>query len=270
MSALKPITKKQRINRDMSRIRSDAIFSVKFLVSPRFLMSLSTVILVVLAASRVEAALDNRSSVPVAESSRNKEPVEYPELEVYLSFSVNRPSLKGDFDGHSFFSGAGLILLVPEVKSSLGLGAALGVKRRFGPTYKNALGAELYVVRSSHDGTWLGLPGEGVLWDVGAGLSWHFLADSRVQPYFKGSMGFTGFDFNLDDAPELDTCSFAGTKWAFGLGLSVYLTPQWFLDIGLSSDNYRFGAPADIRSIVLDPPLTTSTLDFEGRISFRF
>ncbi|MBN2072134.1 MAG: hypothetical protein JW814_11825 [Candidatus Krumholzibacteriota bacterium] len=191
-------------------------------------------------------------------------------MEVYLSFSISRPQLEGDFDGESFFEGAGLVLLVPKVKPALGFGATLGVKRRLGRTLNNALGAEIYVIRSNHNGSWLGLPGEGVLWDVGAGLSWHFLTDRRVQPYFKGSMGFTGFDFNLDDVPEIDTCPFAGTKWAFGFGLSVYLNQMWFLDIGLSGNKYRFGAPADIRSIVLDPPLTSSTFDFEGRICFRF
>jgi opacity protein-like surface antigen len=228
------------------------------------------VILAVLAASCAQAAWGDQQEVPGARSDRSKESFSFPELEGYLSFIISRPTLEGDFDGQTFFQGAGLVLLVPEVEPSLGFGAALGVKRRLGKGLKNALGAELYIVRSNHDGTWMDVPGSGVLWDIGAGLSWHILADRRIQPYFRGSFGFTGFDFNVDDALELDTCPFAGTKWAFGLGLSAYLTPKWFLDIGLSMNSFQFGAPADIRSIVLEPPLSSSTLDFESRISFSF
>jgi len=236
----------------------------------RLWLYVPAVILVVLAAFCVQAAYVDQEEIPGTESGRIKETFSFPELEVYLSFIISRPTLKGDFDGTTFFQGAGLVLLVPEVEPALGFGAALGVKRRLGQGLRNALGAELYIVRSSHDGSWIGVPGSGVLWDVGAGLSWHLLADRRVQPYLKGSFGFTGFDFNVDDALELDTCPFAGTKWAFGFGLSVYLTPKWFLDIGLSRNAFRFGSPADIRSIVLEPPLTSTTLDFESRISFRF
>jgi hypothetical protein len=236
----------------------------------RICLYLLAVIFAVLTASCAQAACGDQQEVPGAGSDRSKESFSFPELEGYLSFMISRSTLKGDFDGTTFFQGAGLVLLVPEVEPAMGFGMALGVKRRLGQGLKNALGAEFYIVRSSHDGTWLDVPGSGVLWDVGAGLSWHLLADRRIQPYLKGSFGFTGFDFNVDAALELDTCPFAGTKRAFGFGLSAYLTPKWFLDIGLSMNSFRFGAPADIRSIVLEPPLTSSTLDFESRISFSF
>ncbi|MBN2185610.1 MAG: hypothetical protein JW746_09810 [Candidatus Krumholzibacteriota bacterium] len=171
----------------------------------RLWLYMPTVVMVILGAFCAEAAGYGHDAVFEGEPGRNKESLSYSELEVFLSFSVSRPQLRGDFDGLTFFEGAGLVLLVPEVNPGPGFGAALGVKRRLGRNLRNALGAEFYCVRSSHDGLWAGLPGEGVLWDVGASLSWHFYADCRVQPYFKGTMGFTGFDFDLDDDLEVDT-----------------------------------------------------------------
>lgn len=194
----------------------------------------------------------------------------FPDLEVCLSFALTRQALEGDFDGETFFQGAGLLLLVPDIEPGFGFGGALSAKRRLGRGDGNALGAEIYVIRSVHEGSWMEAPGRGVLWDVGAGLSWHLFAQSRVQPYIKGVYAFTGFDFDLDDAPDLETCSFAGTKWAFGAGVSLYLTQQWILDLGVMRNRHRFGAPADIRSIVLDPPMGSGTFDLEGRITFRF
>jgi len=228
------------------------------------------VILAILAASSVRAAPAGSSAAPGAGAEQSGARFTWPDLEVYLSFVLSRPALQGGFNGVDFYSGAGLVLLVPEVQPALGFGMELGAKRKMGRSKTNALGAMIYVVRSHHNGTWMDVPGDGVLWDVGVGLAWHMMARRRVQPYLRGTFAFTGFDFNVDETLGLDTCPFAGTKWAFGIGASIYLTPQWFLDIGVSRSMHRFGAPADIRSIVLDPPVSSSTFDFESRISFRF
>lgn len=201
------------------------------------------------AVSIVAASLATMLWAPAATSAETEF---RPKDGVYIALALPYVTIGDDFDGETVFAGTNDVVLVPKIDGAFGLRGSLGV--RF-----SSVAMELNYLKSSHDASVVGIPGEVDYQQFGGDLK-VLVNQQQVQPYVL--VGIYLAEVTLKDGSAsasgaVGDASYQALGLNGGVGLLYNLHPRFALDIGVL---YRLGVFPSAKGVSgewesLDEPL---------------
>lgn len=184
----------------------------------------------------------------------------------YIGFNIPFNNIGGDFNGDTFLDAGSQVILIPKVESSSGLGISVGVKF-------SELAYELNYLSSTHDVTFLGVPGEADYNMVNLDIKYYYSADKRFRPnlLFGFCVPWLVVKDGSTDGVDVGDATFHGLGLNIGGGISYYINPRVSISGGVIFRWISYGsAGASGRSRRLEDNLDGSGIDFNVGITYTF
>ncbi len=149
----------------------------------------------------------------------------------YVGLGAAYNTIGGDLDGTRGLQGGSEIIILPDIKS------AVGIDIRGGYGINNQWAIELNLMSSRHKGDWAGLTKDVTYTSFSVNGKYSLSPSGTVQPYFL--VGLSGNSLLIKEGStntstgEVGDATLSGAGFNMGTGLDTYVNPNLSLDLGV-------------------------------------
>ncbi len=161
-----------------------------------------------------------------------------------VSIILGAPNVEigGDMDGESFVSGGGSSEILPD--QDKGSGSKIGIG-----AFSDKGSFEFTIVRSDHDGEWLGIPTESEFESFNFDAKFVVAGDEKLKGLLMVGLGFMSVKIKdgSTDGFRLEDAEFNGLDFRFGGGARYRVSDNIALE---ANAVYRYGTYNSVDGIV--------------------
>ncbi len=144
----------------------------------------------------------------------------------FIGYGLPQVEIGGDMDGQAFVSGGGSTEIMPKHDTTLGQKISFG-------SYRNDMSFEVALVRSEHDGQWMGIPTESKYQSLNLDWKVSMIGSGDLRGLGILGIGFTSVEIEDGSvgSTQVEDATFKGMDIRFGLGIRYRIHDYLALDL---------------------------------------